>query len=168
MPAAKNSSGDGSLPTGSTGSSSSAMPPQARMPPSVPLPHADGHLQTLARSARQSCPFSLGTFSGHPNFEDQVHYSFRGANHMTQCMVRPRVARRFQRAGGKRSCINVSGLWLEAMLRAIMDISAPVTSLADRPWTGHLGHQFSQAPGRPNLHLVSFSRRPRQVSYYAT
>ena len=39
-------------------------------------------------------------------------------------MVRPCVARRFQRAGGKRSCINVSGLWLEAMLRAIMDISA--------------------------------------------
>ena len=77
-------------------------------------------------------------------------------------MVRPCVARRFQRAGGKRCCINVSGLWLEAMLRAIMDISAPVTSLADRPWTGHLGHQVSQAPGRPNLHLVSFSRRPRQ------
>jgi len=29
--------------------------------------------------------------------------------------------------------------------------------------TGHLGHQFSHAPGRPNLHLVSSSRRPRQV-----
>jgi hypothetical protein len=26
---------------------------------------------------------------------------------------------------------------------------------------GQLGHQCSQAPGRPNLHLVSFSRRPR-------
>ena len=25
------------------------------------------------------------------------------------------------------------------------------------------GHQFSHAPGRPNLHLVSSSRRPRQV-----
>src|SRR5258705_2427956 len=52
---------------------------------------------------------------------------------MTQCMVRPCVARRFRRAGGKRSCINVSGLWLEAVLRAIMDISAPATSLAERP-----------------------------------
>jgi len=29
--------------------------------------------------------------------------------------------------------------------------------------TGHLGHQCSHAPGRPNLHLVSSSRRPRQV-----
>jgi hypothetical protein len=29
--------------------------------------------------------------------------------------------------------------------------------------TGHVGHQCSQAPGRPNLHLVSTSRRPRQV-----
>ena len=27
--------------------------------------------------------------------------------------------------------------------------------------TGHLGHQCSHAPGRPNLHLVSSSRRPR-------
>ena len=30
-------------------------------------------------------------------------------------MYGPGVARRFQRAGGKRSCINVSGLWLEAI-----------------------------------------------------
>src|SRR5258705_8340609 len=79
---------------------------------------------------------------------------------MTQCMVRPCVARRFRRAGGKRSCINVSGLWLEAVLRAIMDISAPATSLADWPRLDHLGHQFLQAPGRPNLHLFSSSRRP--------
>src|SRR5260370_17654405 len=27
---------------------------------------------------------------------------------------------------------------------------------------GHLGHQGSQAPGRPVLHFVSSSRRPRQ------
>jgi hypothetical protein len=87
---------------------------------------------------------------------------------LTQCMVRPCVARRFRRAGGKRSCINVSGLWLEAVLRAIMDISAPATSLADRPRLDHLGHQFLQAPGRPNLHLFSSSRRPRQVSNSGT
>ena len=30
--------------------------------------------------------------------------------HMTQCMVRPCVASGFCRAGGERSCINVSGL----------------------------------------------------------
>ena len=49
-------------------------------------------------------------------------------------------------------------------LRAIMDISARAISLADRPRQGHSGHQCSHAPGRPNLHLVSSSRRPRQVS----
>src|SRR5262252_10634090 len=43
-----------------------------------------------------------------------------------------------------------------------MDISAPAFSLADRPRTGQTGHQGSQAPGRPVLHLVSSSRRPRQ------
>jgi len=48
-------------------------------------------------------------------------------------------------------------------LLAIMDISALASSLADRPQLGHSGHQCSQAPGRPNLHLVSSSRRPRQV-----
>jgi len=44
-----------------------------------------------------------------------------------------------------------------------MDISARAISLADRPRQGHSGHQCSHAPGRPNLHLVSSSRRPRQV-----
>src|SRR5258705_4004667 len=33
--------------------------------------------------------------------------------------------------------------------------------------TGHLGHQFSHAPGRPILHLFSSSRRPRQVTCIA-
>jgi hypothetical protein len=52
-----------------------------------------------------------------------------------------------------RSCINVSGLRLErVVLRAIMDISARAISLADRPRTGHRGHQCSHAPGRPILH----------------
>jgi len=30
--------------------------------------------------------------------------------------------------------------------------------------TDHLGHQCSHAPGRPNLHLVSSSRRPRRAT----
>jgi hypothetical protein len=40
------------------------------------------------------------------------------------------------------------------VLLAIMDISAAAVSLPDRPQRGHLGHQCSQSPGRPNLHLV--------------
>ena len=48
-------------------------------------------------------------------------------------------------------------------LLAIMDISALAILLADRPRVGHLGHQCSHAPGRPNLHLVSSSRRPRRA-----
>jgi hypothetical protein len=47
------------------------------------------------------------------------------------------------------------------LLRTIMDISARAFSLPDRPRLDHLGHQCSHAPGRPNLHLVSSSRRPR-------
>ena len=34
--------------------------------------------------------------------------------------------------------------------------------------TGHLGHQFSHAPGRPILHLFSSSRRPRQVTCFCS
>jgi transposase len=33
-----------------------------------------------------------------------------------------------------------------------------------RASTGHVGHQFSHAPGRPILHLFLSSRRPRRVS----
>ena len=51
-----------------------------------------------------------------------------------------------------------------ALLRAIMDISARAISLADRPRSGHWGHQCSHAPGRPILHFVSSSRRPRRVT----
>jgi hypothetical protein len=67
-----------------------------------------------------------------------------------------------------RSCINVSGLSLERMLRATMDISAPAFSLPARPQMGHLGYQCSHAPGRPVLHLVSSSRRPRRETEYVT
>ena len=84
-------------------------------------------------------------------------------------MVRPCVARGFFRSSGERSCINVSGLGLELVgLPAIMDISARAISLADRPRSGHLGHQCSHAPGRPNLHFVSSSRRPRREGKAAT
>jgi hypothetical protein len=59
---------------------------------------------------------------------------------------------------------SMSGFCLERWLLAIMDISARAISLSDRPRPGQLGHQCSQTPGRPNLHLVSSSRRPRQVA----
>jgi hypothetical protein len=41
---------------------------------------------------------------------------------------------------------------LEHVLLAIMDISARVNSLPDKPRTGYQGHQGSYAPGRPILH----------------
>jgi hypothetical protein len=84
---------------------------------------------------------------------------------MTRCMVRPCVARGFHRSVGLGSCINVFGLSLERVVpRAITDISAPGFSLADRPRMGHSG-QGQQAPGRPVLHLVSPSRRPRHFRF---
>src|SRR5216684_1991008 len=84
---------------------------------------------------------------------------------LTQCMVRPCVARGFSsiwRICGLASMYPASD-WSALVLPAIMDISARAISLPDRPRTGHLGHQCSHAPGRPILHLVSSSRRPRRV-----
>jgi hypothetical protein len=52
--------------------------------------------------------------------------------------------------------------WSVFVLRAIMDISERAFSSPDRPRMGQTGHQGSHAPGRPVLHLVSSSRRPRQ------
>ena len=92
--------------------------------------------------------------------------SLQGPN-LTQCMVRPCSQEDFFELADVRSCINVSGLRLEHVaLRAIMDINARATSLPDRPRTGHLGHQFRTRPGRPILHLVLSSRRPRQVKEF--
>ena len=55
-----------------------------------------------------------------------------------------------------RSRINVSDLRLEhVVLRAIMDISARAISLADRPRTGHSGHQCSHAPGKTDPSISS-------------
>ena len=65
---------------------------------------------------------------------------------LTQCMVRPGVASGFAK-------LAVSGL---ASMYPASD-----WSVLCWPRLGHLGHQCSHAPGRPNLHLVSSSRRPR-------
>jgi hypothetical protein len=79
-------------------------------------------------------------------------------------MYGPAVRRkRFCRSGGcavLHQCIRP--LVGACVLRATMDISARAISLADRPRPGHSGHQCSHAPGRPILHLVSSSRRPRR------
>jgi hypothetical protein len=82
---------------------------------------------------------------------------------LTQCMVRPCVARGFRRAG-------ISGL---ASMYPVSDWScfAPdqygyqraCDLITGQASTGHLGHQCSHAPGRPILHLFSSSRRPRRV-----
>jgi len=81
---------------------------------------------------------------------------------LTQCMVRPCVARRFDE-------LVVSGL---ASMYQTSDWSlAPghhgyqrAGVISGKASTDHLGHQCSHAPGRPNLHLISSSRRPRRVT----
>jgi hypothetical protein len=71
---------------------------------------------------------------------------------LTQCMVRPCVARGFVELGvsGLASMYPASD-W-SMCSGAIMDISAHAFSLRDRPRLGHLSHQCSHAPGRPILH----------------
>ena len=73
------------------------------------------------------------------------------ARHDLRCMVRPCVRKRF-----------LSIWWLCGLASTYSAsrrrISGRAISLADRPRTGHSGHQCSHAPGRPILHLVSSSR----------
>ena|SRR6516165_1609516 len=73
-----------------------------------------------------------------------------------KCMDPPCVARE-NGEPGVRSCTNVSGLALELVLRNPR-ASDLVSGHASK---GYFGGQFSDAPGRPILHLFSFSRRPR-------
>src|SRR5258708_6933561 len=77
-------------------------------------------------------------------------------------MVRPCVARGFVELAfsGLASMYPVSD-W-SCLLRTNVDTSAAAISLTERPQRGHVGHQGSHAPGRPILHLFSFSRRPRR------
>jgi len=80
-----------------------------------------------------------------------------------ECMVRPCVARRFGELA-----VRV----LHQCIRPLVGGGAPGhhgyqragNLISGSASTGHLGHQFLPAPGRPNLHLFSSSRRPRQVS----
>src|SRR5471030_370386 len=83
---------------------------------------------------------------------------------LTQCMVRPCVARGFVKLASAVLHQCIRSLIGAVLLRTIMDISARAVSLSDRPQMGQLGHQCSHAPGRPILHLFSSSRRPRRVT----
>src|SRR5258707_5032460 len=87
---------------------------------------------------------------------------------LTQCMVRPCVARGLVE-------LAFSGL---ASMYPVSDWScfAPdqygyqraCDLISGQASTGHSGHQCSHAPGRPILHLFSFSRRPRRVRVLIT
>jgi hypothetical protein len=64
-----------------------------------------------------------------------------------------------------RSCINVSGLWLErVVLRATMDISAHASSLPDRPRSRPFGSPVFACAGKTDPPSRSSSRRPRRVN----
>jgi hypothetical protein len=89
--------------------------------------------------------------------------SIRGLPLLTQCMVRPCVARGFRRSVGFAV--------LHQCIRPLIGACAPdhhgyqraCELISGQASVGHLGHQGSHAPGRPILHLVSSSRRPRQA-----
>jgi hypothetical protein len=82
--------------------------------------------------------------------------SIRRRPHMTQCMVRPCVAREL--SSSWRMCGLASmypafdwSMWCSGPSW----ISARVRPHYRKGLMGHLGHQCSHAPGRPILHLVS-------------
>ena len=79
-------------------------------------------------------------------------------------MVRPCVAREVLRVGGctvLHQCIRpLIGTFCAPGHHGYQRACDLVSGQAS---TGHLGHQCSQAPGRPILHLFLSSRRPRRV-----
>jgi len=87
---------------------------------------------------------------------------------LTRCMVRPCVARGFVELAfsGLASMYPVSDWSCFAPdqygYQRACDLISGQASL------GHSGHQCSHAPGRPILHLFSFSRRPRRVRVLIT
>ena len=95
--------------------------------------------------------------------EADIRQLGRDVPSLTQCMVRPCVARGFRRGGGSgpASMYPVSDWsWSAPDHHGYQRACDLVSGQAS---TGHLGHQCSHAPGRPILHLFSSSRRPRQV-----
>src|ERR1700752_2580768 len=78
-------------------------------------------------------------------------------------MVRPCVARRFDElvVSGLASMYQTSDWSLAPGHHGYQRAGELISGKASM---GHVGHQCSHAPGRPNLHLVSASRRPRRVT----
>ncbi len=87
---------------------------------------------------------------------------------MTHCMVRPCVARGvIDLSACGLALMYPASDWSVLYSGAIMGISARVFSLGDRPRMGQMGHQDSQAPGRPVLHfLSSLSQTSAGKRYY--
>jgi len=82
---------------------------------------------------------------------------------MTQCMVRPCVARGFRRSGGRGLASMYPASRWSAIAPGHHGYQRACELVSGQASTkGHSGHQCSHAPGRPILHLVSPSRRPRR------
>jgi hypothetical protein len=78
-------------------------------------------------------------------------------------------SKKLRRAGSKRS--SMYRPLIGALCSGPSWISAPCDLISGQASTGPLGHQCSQcshAPGRPNLHLVSSSRRPWRLNKSTT
>jgi hypothetical protein len=103
---------------------------------------------------------ALWLIAGLPQESRLGHDRYFAANvNWSACMVRPCVARVFD-ALDLGSCMHVSGLVLERLLRAIMDISAHSISLADRPHrakrtTSIRVHREDRSPLRVSLSQTS-------------
>ena len=70
--------------------------------------------------------------------------SFRSEGELAQCMVRRLTAREKLRM--KKVCVNVSGLFVERCLLAMMRYAAYLSFENARPCMGHFGKQVSGAP----------------------
>jgi hypothetical protein len=67
-----------------------------------------------------------------------------GRFELAQCMVRRLTAREKFRV--KKVCVNVSGLFVEMCLLAMMRYAAYLSFKTPRPCKGHLSNQASGAP----------------------
>jgi len=120
---------------------------------------------------RRECRLLAGTSATLPSGPNFV--CFRAlCRHARYRIRQPRLTRMYGPAvrckrvswsWGRRSCINVSGLWVGLIAPGHHGNQRACDLISGQASTGHPGHQCSQAPGRPILHLFSSSRRPRRV-----
>jgi len=121
-----------------------------------------------------SCLIAVGASRRKRTRAQRSHYSvgpagacyFWRLSRALDPMYGPAVrSKRIRRDGGKRSCINVSGLLIGALCSGlIMDISAPAFSLPDRPqWTIWVTRFRMRREDRTSISFSS-SRRPWRVN----